>query len=78
MPTPTVSFVDSSMRMKLPVVRLRRYSSTNRGAVGPQAHAPDLVQPEPSALVAVQRVDVDTVAHSSTLASAVRVVCLMR
>src|SRR5215213_9088109 len=31
MPAPTVSFVDSSMRMKLPVARLRRYWSTRRG-----------------------------------------------
>ncbi len=31
MPAPTVSLVDSSIRMKLPVARLRRYSSTNSG-----------------------------------------------
>ena len=31
-PAPTVSFVDSSIRMKLPVARLRRYSSTSNGA----------------------------------------------
>ena len=32
MPAPTVSFVLSSIRMKLPVARLRRYSSTSSGA----------------------------------------------
>jgi hypothetical protein len=32
-PAPTVAFVSSSMRMKLPVVRLRRYSSQKSGRV---------------------------------------------
>ena len=46
MPAPTVSFVDSSMRMKLPVARLRRYSSTSSGAESQQAQLADLVQLE--------------------------------
>src|SRR5206468_2522721 len=39
-PAPTVSFVASSIRMKLPVVRLRRYSSTSSGALVRSATRP--------------------------------------
>ena len=45
-PAPTVSLVDSSIRMKLPVVRLREYGSTTSGALAAQVHAADLVEPE--------------------------------
>ena len=61
-PAPTVALVPSSMRMKLPVWRLRRYSSKKSGTRRPQRDPADLVEPERRALlVAVERVDVEPV-----------------
>ena len=46
MPAATVSLVDSSIRMKLPVVRLRAYGSKISGGRAAQLHAADLVEAE--------------------------------
>ena len=66
MPAPTVSKVASSIRMKLPVVRLRRYSSTNSGTVVRNVTRPMSFSAERAVLlVAVQRVDVEAVLERS-------------
>ena len=44
MPAPTVSLLASSIRMKLPVVRLREYRSTISGALLRSRTRPTLVE----------------------------------
>ena len=78
MPAPTVRLVASSMRMKPPVVRLRRYSSAQQRHGGAQPDPADLVERQLGRrLVAVQRVDVEPVLQVRDDRPGVRVVCLI-
>ena len=64
MPAPTVSLVDSSIRMKLPVARLRRYSSRKSGEDSRSDRRPISFSDRLSACSSrCRRVHVDPVAH---------------
>ena len=66
MPAATVRLVASSMRMKPPVVRLRRYSSASSGTVVRSRTRPiSLSASSVGRLVAVQRVDVEPVVQAA-------------
>ena len=66
MPAPTVRLVASSMMMKPPVVRLRRYSSASSGTVVRSRTRPiSLSANDVGRLVAVQRVDVEPVLQAA-------------
>ena len=60
MPAPTVSFVDSSIRMKEPVLRLRTYSSTMSGSARRRRTTPRSLSSSLSgARPVLERMDVD-------------------